>query len=76
MILIASKSMKTLLSYLHEFVMSNDACNMLIICRQTLSLTTLDIMNVVMLDCYECMNLILKLRAYVITDHCFATLIL
>ena len=72
MFLIASKSMKTLLSYLHEFVMSNDACNMLIICRQTLSLTTLDIM----LDCYECMNLILKLRAYVITDHCFATLIL
>ena len=34
-----------------------DAHNMLIIRRQTLLLTTLD-MNIAMLNCYECMNLI------------------
>ena len=35
-----------------------DAYNLLIICRQTLWLTTLDMMNMAMLNCYECMNLI------------------
>ena len=59
MFLIVSKSMNTL-PYLCKFVMSCDACNMLIIHRQTLRLTTLGMMNVAMLDCYECMNLILK----------------
>ena len=55
MFLIASKSM---ISYLREFAMSYDACNVLIIRRQTLRLTTLGMMNVAMVDCYECMNLI------------------
>ena len=59
MFLIVSKSMKTL-PYLCKFVMSYDACNMLIIHRHTLRLTTSGMMNVAMLDCYECMNLILK----------------
>ena len=53
MFLIASKSMKTLFSYLCGFVMSYDACNVLIICRLTLWQ-----MKVAMLDCYECKNLI------------------
>ena len=57
MFLIASTFMKTLFSYLREFVMSYDACNVLIIHRQTLRLTTLDMMNVAMLNFYECMNL-------------------
>ena len=69
MFLIAFKSMKTVFSYLCKFVMSNDACNVLIICRQTLLLSTLDMMNVAMLDYYECMNLILKFYACVINDH-------
>ena len=56
MFLIVSKSMKTMFSYLREFVMPHDACNVLIIRRQTLRLTILDMMNIAMLDCYECMN--------------------
>ena len=56
MVLIASKSMKTLFSYLREFVMLYDVCNVLIIRKQTLPLTTLDMMKVVMLDCYECIQ--------------------
>ena len=46
-----------------------DACNMLIIRKQTLWLMTSDMMNVAMLDCYECMNLIWKLWICVITNH-------
>ena len=58
MLLIPSKSMKTLFSYFHKFVMSYDVCNALIIRIQILRLTTLDMMNVAMLDIDECMNLI------------------
>ena len=54
--LIASKSIKTFLLYLCEFVMSYEACNVLINRRQTLWLTILDMMNVAILDCYEYMN--------------------
>ena len=50
--------MKTLFLYLREFAMPYDACNVQIIRRQTLRLTTLDMMNVGILDCYECKNLI------------------
>ena len=38
--------------------MSYNEYNVLIIRRQILWLTTLDMMNVAMLDCYECINLI------------------
>ena len=48
-------------TYLCKFVMSYDVCTMLIIRKQTLWLTTSDMMNVAMLDSYECMNLIWKL---------------
>ena len=50
--------MKTLFLYLREFAMPYDACNVQIIRRQTFRLTTLDMMNVGILDCYECKNLI------------------
>ena len=61
--------MKTLFLYLREFAMPYDACNVQIIRRQTSRLTTLDMMNVGILDCYECKNLIQKLQACVIPDH-------
>ena len=55
MFLTASKSV---ISYLLEFAISYDACNVLIIRRETLRLTTLDMMKVAMPDCYEFVNLI------------------
>ena len=45
-------------SYLREFLVSYDACNVAIIRWQNLWLTTLEMMYVAMLGCCKCMNAI------------------